>query len=107
DQPCLTTLATFLAPRTALLILDNCEHLIMACAELAEHLLGNCPKLRILATSREPLQIEGEHQYRLAPLPVPDLDRLPSLDAIAGSPLGEGSTFTVCLPVRQPSATGA
>jgi len=55
-------LATFLAPRPALLVLDNCEHLIDACAALADHLLAACPTLRVLATSREPLQIAGERQ---------------------------------------------
>ena len=43
-----------------LLVLDNCEHLIEACADLAETLLRACPDLRILATSREPLRVAGE-----------------------------------------------
>ncbi len=79
-------LATFLAPQPALLVLDNCEHVIDACAILADHLLATCPSLRILATSREPLQIAGERQYRVAPLAIPDIDRLPSVDALACSP---------------------
>jgi len=79
-------LSTFLAPRPALLVLDNCEHLIDACAALVDHLLAACPTLRVLATSREPLQIPGERQYRLAPLAVPDAEHLPALDELARSP---------------------
>jgi len=54
-----------------LLILDNCEHLIQTCAELANLLLRACPNLRILATSREPLRIGGEHICRVGPLSLP------------------------------------
>lgn len=79
-------LSTFLAPQPALLVLDNCEHLIDACAVLADHLLATCPQLRILATSREPLQVMGEQQYRLAPLAVPEMDDLPEVAALVGSP---------------------
>jgi predicted ATPase len=79
-------IATFLAPHPALLVLDNCEHLIDACAALADHLLATCPTLRILATSREPLQIAGERQFRLAPLAVPDPVPTLSVDALARSP---------------------
>jgi predicted ATPase/DNA-binding CsgD family transcriptional regulator len=68
----LDALAASLQGRTLLLLLDNCEHLIDACAGLADRLLSACPGLRILATSREPLQIGGERQCRVAPLPVPD-----------------------------------
>ena len=67
-------------------MLDNCEHLIDACAALVDHLLATCPALRILATSREPLQIAGERQYRVTPLATPDPDDLPSVDAIDRSP---------------------
>src|SRR5687768_10179712 len=51
DRPLIDALAASLAPRALLLVLDNCEHLIDACARLAETLLGACPALRILATS--------------------------------------------------------
>ena len=54
------SLVEFLRPRNLLLILDNCEHLIAACAELAGELLQRCPGLKILATSRESLGIAGE-----------------------------------------------
>ena len=63
-----------LADRPALLVLDNCEHLIAPVAELAERLLGGCPRLRILATSREPLAITGEMIVPVAPLALPEGD---------------------------------
>ncbi len=61
-----------LGDRTALLVLDNCEHLIGAVAELAERLLSGCSRLRILTTSREPLAITGETIVPVAPLALPD-----------------------------------
>jgi predicted ATPase/DNA-binding SARP family transcriptional activator len=54
-----------------LLVLDNCEHLLGACADLAAALLGSCPGLRVLATSREPLGVPGEAVYLVPPLAVP------------------------------------
>jgi predicted ATPase/DNA-binding SARP family transcriptional activator len=64
-------LGAALADRDALLILDNCEHVIDAAATLAARLLGDCPNLKILATSREPLQIPGETLQVVAPLAAP------------------------------------
>ncbi len=61
-------LAAALADRDAVLILDNCEHVIDAAAGLAARLLADCPKVRVLATSREPLQIPGETLHVVAPL---------------------------------------
>ena len=58
--PAIDRLIEFLRPRTLLLVLDNCEHLVGPCAELAEQLLRACPRLRVLATSRETLEIGGE-----------------------------------------------
>jgi predicted ATPase len=60
-----------LADKRVLLILDNCEHVINAAAEVAETLLGHCPGLRIVATSREPLAILGETLYAVPPLGLP------------------------------------
>ena len=60
-----------LARRQLLLVLDNCEHVIGAAAQLCAGLMQACDDVRILATSREPLRIAGEAAYRLAPLPVP------------------------------------
>ena len=62
---------TVLGPRRALLVLDNCEHLIDAAAELADRVLVGCPDVRILATSREALGITGETVWPVPPLPVP------------------------------------
>ena len=61
-----------LAGRRLLLILDNCEHLVAACAELATALLRACHDLRILATSREPLGVAGEVRWSVPPLRLPD-----------------------------------
>ena len=62
-----------------LLVLDNCEHLIEPCAALADELLRACPRLRILATSREPLAVPGEAVFRLPPLAIPRDDSLEQL----------------------------
>jgi predicted ATPase/DNA-binding CsgD family transcriptional regulator len=61
-------LRRYLADRDVLLLLDNCEHVLDACAELATAVLGACSKVRVLATSREPLGIIGEAIWRLEPL---------------------------------------
>src|SRR5690606_31535202 len=71
DEPLLTMLVAFPAPRRVLLVLDNCEHLVAACAELAGGLLARCPHLRIIATSRQPLGLSGEQALPVPPLPVP------------------------------------
>ncbi|MEV1144008.1 BTAD domain-containing putative transcriptional regulator [Micromonospora sp. NPDC049799] len=70
--------------REALLILDNCEHVIESAAALAHRLLGECRRLRILATSREPLGITGEALWPVAPLALPARDAGP--DEIESSP---------------------
>ncbi len=67
-------LADHLADRHLLLILDTCEHLVDACAKLAEALLRAAPRLRILATSREPLDVMGEQALLISPLEVPHPD---------------------------------
>jgi pentatricopeptide repeat protein len=64
-------LAAALSARRALLVLDNCEHVIEATAALTDRLLGDCPDLRILATSREPLDIIGEALWPVEPLSLP------------------------------------
>ena len=61
-----------------LVVLDNCEHLVKACAELAHDLLSSCDQLRILATSREPLKVAGEITWLVPGLELPDLTTLPS-----------------------------
>ncbi|MEV0293671.1 LuxR C-terminal-related transcriptional regulator [Nocardia sp. NPDC050710] len=70
----LAGLTEFLADKSLLLILDNCEHLIDACAGLVSRLIPATTELRILATSREPLGVDGEQVMPIAPLPVPVAD---------------------------------
>jgi predicted ATPase/DNA-binding CsgD family transcriptional regulator len=67
-------LVRVLARRQLLLVLDNCEHLIGAAAELCAGLLAACDDVRVLATSREPLRTAGEARYRLGPLTLPGGD---------------------------------
>jgi predicted ATPase/DNA-binding XRE family transcriptional regulator len=69
-------LINFLRAKSSLLIVDNCEHLLDACAHLIDTLLKNCPHLKILATSREPLSIMGEAIYLVPSLELPDLQQL-------------------------------
>ncbi len=76
-------LADHLEPRHLLIVLDNCEHLLPATAELADRLLRVCPDVRILTTSREELRVGGELTYPVPSLPVPDLSRMPPLDHLA------------------------
>ena len=79
DQSLNETLAYCVASKQLLLVLDNCEHLVSACAELAENLLRACPDLKILATSREPLGITGETLQHVSPLSLPESEEVPSL----------------------------
>jgi predicted ATPase/class 3 adenylate cyclase/DNA-binding CsgD family transcriptional regulator len=74
--PAAEAVARVLARQQLLLVLDNCEHVIGAAAELCAGLLSAADDVRILATSREPLAVAGEARYRLAPLTLPDLDDL-------------------------------
>jgi predicted ATPase/class 3 adenylate cyclase len=74
DRPLVESLVDALRDRRVLLVLDNCEQVITAVALLTEALLRHCPRIVLLATSREPLGIGGEHVYRVPSLPVPELD---------------------------------
>jgi predicted ATPase/DNA-binding winged helix-turn-helix (wHTH) protein len=69
-----TALPAFLRDRRMLLVLDSCEHLIETIAPLAERVFREAPEVHILATSREPLQVEGEQVHRIPPLAVPPDD---------------------------------
>ena len=94
-----TILTDFLQSKHALLVLDNCEHLIQACAQLAETLLRTCPDLHILATSREALSITGERLYLVSTLTTPDsidtpLDTLSESEAVQLFLERAGSTWT-------------
>ena len=67
----LDTLLSALATQDVLIVIDNCEHLIGACAKTADAILRHCPNARLVATSREPLGISGEAIYRVPPLSLP------------------------------------
>jgi non-specific serine/threonine protein kinase len=84
NHPILATLIDHLKGKHLLLVLDNCEHLVGACADLASALLRACPGLRILATSREGLGVTGEQQYRVPSLSVPDLKHVPPPQLVGG-----------------------
>jgi predicted ATPase len=71
-QPLIDTLVAALRAKQLLLVLDNCEHLVPACAALVECLLRACPLLRVLATSREALAVAGETAWRVPSLSLPD-----------------------------------
>jgi len=72
------SVAHVIGDRKLLLVLDNCEHLIGAAANLAETLLALCPNITILVTSREILRIQGECVYRVSPLDVPSVEHIQS-----------------------------
>src|ERR671912_1226283 len=78
------TLAEQLHARHLLVVLDNCEHLVEACAELVGELSSACPQLRVLTTSRVPLVVDGEATFEVAPLPVPGPDAV-SASAVAAA----------------------
>ena len=75
DRPVLDQVVTYLTPREGLLVVDNCEHVIDSAAEVIDSLLERCPDLRIIATSSESLEIDGEFTWKI-----------PSLDADDGGP---------------------
>ena len=75
-QPLLETLVNALSDRFLLMVLDNCEHLLVASAEFVDTILRSCPGVSVLATSREPLGIAGERVYRVPSLSVPSIDQV-------------------------------
>src|SRR5712691_8327788 len=86
EQPgrtCIESLIHALASQHLLLLLDNCEHLVSACAALVSTLLRSCPQLHIIATSRESLRLDGEAVWLVPPLALPNLQRLPDLGTLA------------------------
>ncbi len=78
------TLVGALRDKRLLLVLDNCEHLIDAAARLVDALLDSCPRLRVLATSREPLELAGEVKRPVPPLSAPDPSRPPTVGELEG-----------------------
>lgn len=87
-HPVLQTLGTMLKAKRLLLVLDNCEHLVDACARMVATLLQTCPTLQFFTSSREALGVPGEMIYRIPPLSLPDpnhktpIEQLPEFEAI-------------------------
>lgn len=83
NRPLLEVLLEVLGDQDVLVVLDNCEHVIDACAKLADLVHRSCPRVHLLATSREPLAIDGERVYRVRPLSLPseDADTVEELEA--------------------------
>ncbi len=92
-RPVLESLLVALAPQDVLIVLDNCEHLIGACAKAADAILRRCPRVHLLATSREPLGIGGEMIYRVPSLSLPG-------SGDSGSPAAESSDAVALLVER-------
>jgi predicted ATPase/class 3 adenylate cyclase len=84
QQPLLESLIDALREQDALILLDNCEHVIDGAAKFCGQLVSECPRLRILTTSREPLGIDGEHVYRVPSLSLPPSDS-EGVDVVAAS----------------------
>jgi predicted ATPase/class 3 adenylate cyclase len=83
NQTPLEILKEYLQDRNTLIVLDNCEHLVTACAELANVLLNAAPHFQILASSREALGVQGELSYSVRPLSLPDLKHLPKIEQLS------------------------
>jgi non-specific serine/threonine protein kinase len=85
-RPPIDTLAGAVGQRSLLVLLDNCEHVLAACAKLADALLRNCPNIALLATSREPLGIDGEHVHKVPSMDTPadsaDMDTIGKSEAV-------------------------
>jgi predicted ATPase/DNA-binding CsgD family transcriptional regulator len=81
-RPVIDQVLEFLAERRLLIVLDNCEHVLDACAEMVDQLLRHCPGLRVLATSRQTLHISGEYVYPVPSLSVPDPAESVSVEAL-------------------------
>ena len=84
DRPLTHTLVDFLREKKMLSVLDNCEHLLDAAARLTDTLLDSCPRLRVLATSREALNVEGETRWQVGPLSVPGEQERPTVEKLEG-----------------------
>jgi predicted ATPase len=98
-RPALDTLLDALGPQEVLVVLDNCEHLVSGCAKTADAIVTRCPRVHLLATSREPLGIGGETIYRVPPLSLPGPDQ--------ADPAAAGSSDAVALFLERARAQGA
>jgi predicted ATPase/class 3 adenylate cyclase/DNA-binding CsgD family transcriptional regulator len=82
-RPVTDILCDYLSEKKILIILDNCEHLVEACARMADRILHAAPNAQILASSREALAIGGEVTYRVPSLELPDLSHLPPIESLS------------------------
>jgi predicted ATPase len=98
-RPVLEALTDALAPQDVLIVLDNCEHLIGCCAKTADAIVRRCPRVHLVATSREPLGIGGEAIYRVPALSLPGPDD--------SDPSAAGSSDAVALFADRARAQGA
>ena len=94
NRPLLETLVAYFKSKAFLLILDNCEHVIAQAAIVADALLSACPRMRILATSRESLRVAGEYSYRLPTLSFPSPETTAEIRATEASTYGAIVLFT-------------
>jgi non-specific serine/threonine protein kinase len=85
QEPLIATLVTRLQSLDALLILDNCEHVLAACVDVVHRILRTCPRITVLATSRELLGLGGETIWRASPLRVPRPDGGQTAEQVAES----------------------
>ncbi len=106
-RPLLQSLCAHLKTRRVLIIIDNCEHLIKACAELAHALVRQAPHVRMLASSREPLHVPGERSYPILPLPLPVAQRQLRGAVAIGSGASVRRTRPGTQAHLQPAAGGA
>jgi len=82
DKDLADIVSAYIGDKKVLLILDNCEHLLSSCAEIVNSLLNSCAGIRVLATSREALNVQGERVMQLPPLGVPDPKSVSSLESV-------------------------
>jgi predicted ATPase/DNA-binding winged helix-turn-helix (wHTH) protein len=85
DDP-LSSLISYVRDARMLIVLDNCEHVIAVVAQFVEQLLRTAPEVKVLATSREPLLVDGEHVFQLGPLSIPPDDASPEPSVALGFP---------------------
>jgi predicted ATPase len=83
QRPVIDMLCDYLHGKSMLILLDNCEHLVDACAQMTDRILRAAPNVHILASSREALGIAGEVTYRVPSLGLPDIDRILSIDSLS------------------------
>ena len=81
-RPLVDVITDYLRGKISLLLLDNCEHLVETCAKLAHDLLHACPRLKIMASSREALGVAGETAYRVPSLSLPDAQNLTQCESV-------------------------